>query len=810
MKHHMKRFGLLLTALLLGFSLSLQAQMTDDQVVSYVKSALAAGKSQDQIGKELLARGVTREQAERIKSVYESQQTSGENVTAQALSHGSIARDSRAEAMQVGDGAMDELAAEAADPDRGGSGRQIYGHDFFNGRTLTFEPNENAATPQDYRLGPGDQLIIEIWGYSEGTYTQVISPEGRINISQIGPIQLSGLTIKAATDKIRKALVSKYASIGGSKPNTSVSVTLGQIRSIQVNVMGEVRTPGTYRLSSFSTVFHALYRAGGVRSTGSLRAIKVMRGGEEIANVDVYEYLMEGKSETDIALQEGDIVMVPPYVNIATVGGNVKRPMSYELLGGETLATLLEYAGGFTSDAYSDDFRLIREKGPERRIFTVRASEAGLFQMEDGDYVSVGSNLDRYSNRVEIRGYVFRPGMFELGKDIATVRQLIAGAGGLKEDAFTGRAVVVREKPDLSLETLSFDLAAVLAGQADDILLRKNDIVVISGIYELQDRGTLTINGQVVSPGIFPYSDNTTIEDLILQAGGLLEGASLSRVDVARRLIDPYSKMPSDTIGQTFSFEIKDGLAVGGDDFILQPYDVVSVRRSPSSRTQEFVTITGEVAFPGEYVLLSVGERVSELVKRAGGATNHAFLHGATLTRQMTEEERRIQTAKMEMALGGSIRDTLDVSQIYVGDTYSVGIELDKAVARPGSNYDIILRAGDRLFVPEELSTVRISGAVMYPNTTIFVPGKGMDYYINAAGGYGFRARRSKAYIVYMNGQVQRAGSTGAKIEPGCEIIVPQRPERKGMSTGEILGISSSATSLATVMITLINLFAKK
>ena len=536
----MKKFALLAAILLCSMSLASYAQMTDAQVVEYVKSAMAAGKSQDQIGKELLARGVTREQAERIRTNYEAQQTSEENVTFQALSHGAISRDSRAEAMQVGDGAMDELAAEAADPDRGGSGRQIFGHNIFNGRALSFEPNENAATPQDYRLGPGDQLIIDIWGYSEGSYTQTITPEGRIYISQIGPIQLSGLTIKAASEKIRKALVSKYASIGGSKPNTSVSVTLGQIRTIQVNVMGEVQTPGTYRLSSFSTVFHAIYRAGGVSAKGSLRAIKVIRGGEEIAKVDVYEYLMEGKSETDITLKEGDIVMVPPYVNIATVSGNVKRPMSYELLGGETLATLLEYAGGFTSEAYAEDFRLIREKGPERKIFTVKASEASAFRIEDGDFVSVGSNLDRYSNRIEIRGYVFRPGMYELGKDIATVRQLIAGAGGLKEDAFTGRAVLVREKDDLSLETVSFDLAGLLAGKREDILLRKNDIVVISGIYELQDRGTLTINGLVASPGAFPYSENTTIEDLILQAGGLLENASMARVDVARRVSDPY------------------------------------------------------------------------------------------------------------------------------------------------------------------------------------------------------------------------------------------------------------------------------
>jgi len=419
--------------------------------------------------------------------------------------------------------------------------------------------------------------------------------------------------------------------------------------------------------------------------------------------------------------------------------------------------------------------------------------------------------MERFSNKVEIKGAVFRPGMFELGGDIATVRQLIGAAGGLKEDAFTGRAVLVREKEDLTFESLSVDLAGILAGRADDILLRKNDILTISSNKELSDPGTLTINGYVQNPGVFPYSANTTVEDLILLAGGLLDGASLSRVDIARRVTDPYSLMPTDTVGQTFTFALQDGLLEkDGERFVLEPYDVVSVRRSPSFRTQKFVSVTGEVAFPGDFVLLSEGERVSELVKRAGGATNHAFLKGATLTRRLTEEERVMQVAKLQMLSGAaSARDTLDLEQIRVGETYSVGVELDKALDRPGSEYDLILREGDRIFVPEQLSTVRISGAVMYPNTAIYVPGKGVEHYINAAGGYGARARRSRVYIVYMNGRVQKAGA-GGKVEPGCEIIVPERPERQGMTAGEILGISSSATSLATVMITLINVMSKK
>ena len=847
----MKRIGLLLTALLLGTTLSLQAQMTDDQVVEYVKTALSSGKSQEQISQELLLRGVTQEQAERIRARVQSQQGSGAGVGSEA--DGGYGRNSGApgrrtvrentyeqdyfesqrsvqprkrtrRAVQTDPGRdlsrFDEQTQKLNKRTADFSGLLgalqeevpdsllIFGLDIFDGENLTFEPNENLATPETYQLGPGDQLLIEIFGYSEGSYNKTISPEGTINISQIGQVQLGGLTIKEAREKLRRALVSKYASVGGSKPNSTVSITLSNIRTIQVNVMGEVEMPGTFRLSPFATVFNALYNAGGVTENGSMRAIKVIRSGEQIATVDVYGYLFNGRSDSDITLKEGDVVIVPPYVNLVRAGGNVKRPMYYELAEGETLSDLIQYAGGYSSKAHQDDIRVIRQLGAERQIYTVKQASAANFAMADGDEVYVEGTMERFSNKVEVKGAVFRPGMYEFGGNIATVRQLIAAAGGLKEDAFTGRAVLVREKDDLTFESLSIDLAGILAGRADDVLLRKNDILTISSNKELNDPGTLTINGYVQNPGVFPYAANTTVEDLILLAGGLLDGASLSRVDIARRVTDPYSTMPSDTVGQTFTFSLQDGLLEkGGERFELMPYDVVSVRRSPSFRTQKFVKIEGEVAFPGDFVLLNEGERVSELVKRAGGATNHAFLQGATLTRQLTEEERTMQIAKQQMT-AGALRDTLNLAQLRVGDTYSVGIELDKAVARPGSEYDLILREGDRIFVPEQLSTVRVSGAVMYPNTAIYVPGKGVEYYINAAGGYGDRARRSRVYIVYMNGRVQKAGS-GGKVEPGCEIIVPQRPERKGMTTGEVMSMASSAASLTTVVITLVNLLKK-
>ena len=855
----MKKFTLIAAVLFCSLSLASYAQMTDEQVIEYVKTASASGKSQEEISKELLLRGVTQEQAERIKARVQSQQTSGakegsfDEDNGFGRNSGAVSRRQQSGSRTLREGTYEQeyfdnqrsrtqrksrrnvttdqtrdmssflRQKRVLDSARGAdySGMlnsislsgdipdslKIFGHDIFDGEALSFEPNENLATPESYQLGPGDQILIEIFGYSEGSYSRTISPEGTINISQIGQVQLGGLTIKEAKEKLRRSLVSKYASVGGSNPNSTISITLRNIRTIQVNVMGEVETPGTYRLSSFATVFNALYNAGGVTEDGSLRAIKVIRGGAPFAVVDVYGYLFNGHSDSDITLKEGDVIIVPPYVNLVQAAGNVKRPMYYELAEGETLSDLIQYAGGFSSTAYQEDVRVIRQQGAERQIYTVRKESSASFTMADGDEVHVGRTLERFANKVEVKGAVFRPGMYELGGDIATVRQLVRAAGGLQEDAFLGRAVIVREKDDLTFESLSVDLAGIVAGKADDVALRKNDILVISSNRDMVDPGTMTINGYVQHPGVFPYAANTTVEDLIVLAGGLLDGASTARVDVARRVVDPASLQPLEEIGETFSFPLKDGLLVdGGEHFTLQPYDVVSVRKSPAFRAQSFVRVEGEVTFPGEYVLLSEGERASDLLKRAGGPTKQAFIRGGVLTRTLSREEANVQNAIQAL---GSTRDTLRVSTLREGDTYTVGIELDKAIERPGSEFDPILREGDRIFVPELQNTVRISGNVLYPNTVTFVPGKSVDYYVAAAGGYGFRAKRSKTYIVYQNGNVRKVGSTNSKIEPGCEIIVPTRPERKNMSAGEIVSLGTSTASLAMMVVSLLNTIRK-
>lgn len=807
----MRKFWIL-SALLCLFPALAFAQMTDEQVVEYVKQANAAGKDKNQIGKELLLKGVTEAQARRIQAKYMG--TDNGSVTSQALDAGAIRRE-RADELSTGTGdALSGIDAVFRDeevsvtPEGEIRGMPIFGHDLFQSSTLTFEPNVNAATPDSYVLGPGDALLIELWGYSEDTIERTITPEGKISISGIGPIQLSGLTIKQATERIRKQLSKKYASVGG---NTSVSVTLSNVRTIQVNVMGDVTTPGTYRLSSFATVFTALHRAGGVRNSGTLRDIKVMRGGEQIASVDVYQYLLEGRSDTDITLQEGDAVIVSPYVSLVGVRGGVKRPMYYEALEKETLEKVISYAGGYTGGASRDGITVVRQNPDEKRVFTLKESQSKTFRLSDGDEITVPTGLDRFTNRVEVRGHVLRPGLFELGGDIATVRQLVERAGGPAEDAFLNRAVLLREKDDLTLETSSVDLGGILAGTVQDILLRKNDVLIVSGIFELNDRGTLTINGAVASPGVYPFAERTTLEDLIIQAGGLMDGASTVRVDVARRIRDNKATAPSDTLGKSYSFALKDGLAIdGADSFFLEPYDIVTVRYSPGYTRQAMVNIKGEVPFPGDYVLLKEEERLSELIKRAGGLTEHAYREGAILYRRVSEEERILRDNIKEMLAQANTRDSLSVNQIELNEKpFSVGISLDKALNHPGSNDDIILREGDRIYIPQNVNTVTVQGNVMQPTTVIYSKGKGLNYYVNAAGGFGEGARKNKVYVIYMNGQVQKAGPL-TKIEPGCEIIVPSRKNDRQMSTAEILSLGSTAASLSVAVATIINLVSKK
>lgn len=780
----------------------MEAKMTDQQVVDYIKAQTALGKSEQQIGRELVARGVTPDQVNRIKE----QQEAADQPTTKEKVNQNLATRNRAHGETEVDVVFEDVEENVArGTEPGQQPNEVFGHKVFNSRNLTFEPNENAATPQNYRLGPGDELVIDIWGDSEDHMRHTISPEGNIMIPQLGPLYLNGMTISEASNHIRSAFSSKYAGVDNA--STDISVTLGQLRTIQVDIMGEVSVPGTYRLSPFSNVFHALYKAGGINDIGTMRNIEVYRGGKRIASIDVYDFLFNGRQKGNVRLQEGDMIMVPPYSQLVNVVGNVKRPMLYELKSDESLAEAIEYAGGFSSDAYSDMVRVARLNGKDKELFNISAKEFDTYRLRDGDIVTIGTTLDRYANRVELRGAAMRPGMYSLGSGIKTVRDLIRNADGLAEDAYKVRALLYRESDDLTLVSQSIDLGAVLAGTVPDIPLRRNDVLVISSVKDIFERGGFTISGRVANPGTYPYAENTTIEDLILAAGGLLEGASYAKVDVSRRINDPMATTSEAQIAEIFSFSLRDGLLMGDDNnFTLKPYDVVEVRTSPNYMQQQFVTIAGEVTFAGGYALQRRNERISTLVQRAGGITPSAYIRGAHLMRQMTEDERAARDETLRLAMSSSGNDSISVSKLQVSDYYSVGIDLEKALANPGSTDDLVMRAGDRLFVPEMVSTVKISGDVMVPNTVTFKEGLKVKDYINLAGGYGNRANKGKVFVVYMNGMVQRA-KRGTVVEPGCQIIVPSKPDKKGFDWAKAMTIATTLGSLGTMSAALATMF---
>lgn len=599
--------------------------ITDQQVIDYIKQQTAAGKSEQQIGKELMAKGVTPEQAKRIKAQLESQQQGENQATRQTVTSAESERKHNA-AEDVSVSSIENMQREIEKGDAmSGSGRKIYGHQVFNSQSLTFEPSENLATPQNYRLGPGDEVVIDIWGTSEDHMRQTISPEGSIMISQIGPVYLNGLTIKDANQHIKSAFSRKYAGMNDAE--TDIQVTLGQVRTIQVDILGEVATPGTFRMSPFSSVFHALYRAGGINDIGSLRNIQVLRNGKKVAGVDIYDYLFKGKTSGNIRLQEGDVIIVPPYEQLVNIDGNVKRPMYYEIKPDETVKSLLDYAGGFTGDAYGGMVRLSRQSGTENELYNIDRGEFATYRLQDGDIITVGTILDRYANRVELKGAVYRPGMFAIGDGLKTVRDLIDKADGVTEDAYTDRVLLYREGPEKQLEVVALDLKDILRGAAPDITLKRNDMLVISSVNELEERGDVYIGGQVARPGAYPYAANSTVEDLIFQAGGLLEGASTARVDISRRIVDPSATEATNQLAQEFTVSIENGLAVGkGKGFRLKPYDRVEVRRSPGYAPQETVAIDGEVLFAGTYTLRKRNERLSEFVTRAGGLIDGAYI----------------------------------------------------------------------------------------------------------------------------------------------------------------------------------------
>lgn len=771
-----------------------QGGMTDQQAIEYIKKGVEQGKSQKQLMVELSARGVTKEQALRLKNMYESGQIAGGGAQTGVQDINSRMRQEQAMAAE---GTMGLDAAALAETTRGD---EVFGRNIFTNKNLTFEPQQNVATPQNYVLGPGDEIIIDIWGASENSIRQTISPEGSISIAGLGMISLNGMNIADARGYLKSELSRIYADEGNQ-----IQVTLGNTRSIKVNVMGEVMVPGTYTLSAFASVFHALYNAGGISDLGSLRDIKVVRNGKTVANVDVYEYILQGKTEGNINLREGDVVIVPTYDAIVKMEGNVKRPMRYEMKSTETISTLLKYAGFFSANAYKNSVRVVRQEGRELSVATVERDDFGTFKVMDGDVVSADSIINRFANKLEIQGAVYRPGIYEFCENINSVKELLTQADGLLGDAFTNRAVIYRQRPNLTREVLPVDVKGIMDGTAADVELKNNDLLFVPSIHDIKYEGDVYISGEVKRPGTYPYADNMTLEDFVITAGGLNDAASLVRVDVSRRIKDNKGTESTAEVSKNFTFGLKDGFIVDGQaGFVLEPYDQVFVRRSPGYSVQKNVTVDGEVLFAGEYSLNMKNERLSSLIERAGGVTEFGYTRGAKLTRVANDDERKRMNDVLDLMrreLGEKLTDSL---RLELDSVFTVGIDLEAALKNPGGDADIVLREGDVISVPEMTSTVKINGAVMMPNTVTYIEGKNVGYYLSQAGGYSQNAKKSKKFIIYMNGQVDKVKSRSHKVEPGCEIVVPNKVKKNTFAN--VMGYTTSFASLAMMVATIANL----
>ena len=828
-----------------------QSSMTDDQVMQYIIKEHSAGTSQAQIVTKLMQKGVDISQIRRIRNKYQKEiNDKGASATADAAVNetdkmmrkgtntkrerttqtteekqemtttqrrqptkkkkaSTVATDKTA--TQYFSERKDELTEEDVDfvfedneesdyEEQLFNGKRVFGRDIFNKDNLTFEPAMNIATPQNYVLGPGDNVKVDIYGASQASNVYTISPDGDITISGYGPVNVSGLTVSQAQARLRSTLGSRYSS-------SSIKMGLGQTRTITINVMGEVQAPGTYTLSAFASVFHALYMAGGVSEIGTLRNIKVYRNGRLVSSVDVYDYILNGKLTGNIRLADNDVIVVGPYDCMVEVTGNVKRPMYYEMKKTESVSSALKYAGGFTSDAYTKSLRVTRKNGNKMTVFNVGEFDMTSFKVSDGDIVSAETIITRYENMVEIKGAVFRPGMYQLGGDITTVGTLLKACEGVTEEAFTNRAVMHRMNTDRTLKVISVDVKGILAGTTPDISLQNEDVLFIPTKSEMQNDRTLTIHGEVMYPGVYHYADNETLEDFILQAGGLKETASTVKVDVSRRIYDSKATSTDSIIAKTYSFALKEGFVIDGEPgFILEPYDQVYVRRSPGYEEQQNVFVEGEVNFPGTYALSKRQTRLSDVIKAAGNPNHMAYIKGARLERHITDEERmRMQEVIKMTKMQGGQGDSIDVNKIDFGDRYYVGIQLDKAIENPGSDYDMILRDGDRIIVPQYINTVKISGDVLYPNTVLYKKGEKAKYYVNQAGGFGSNAKKSHTYIVHMNGTVNQMGK-GDRPTPGCEIIVPTKPARDATKLTQYLAIGTSTASIATMIATIANL----
>jgi len=787
--------------------------MTDDQVLSYIAKETQNGTSQSDIARNLISKGVTMSQLQRVRRKAErlrAEERTAEKTSSHQADVG-IVDDSKPDDDNV---AGQDLTVRMDQQNE----RQVFGRNIFSSQNLTFAPSQNIATPANYLLGPGDEVTINIWGASQETVTQTISSDGYIVIDGIGLVRLAGLTIKQAKETLRSRLGQTYA-------DSSFDLSLTDLRSIQVQVMGEVVRPGTYTLSSLSSAFNALYTAGGINTIGTLRDIRVFRRGKQIASIDVYDYILHGNTTSDIRLSDGDVIKVGPYDCLVKIMGHVKRPMWYEMKKSETVKDLLEYAGGFDGKAYTKSLRLKRTVGSEYSIYSIEESKMASFQLADGDLIEADENLVRYNNMVEVRGAVKHPGEFQLGDQIQTVKDLINAADGLMESAYTKRAILHREKEDKSREIISVDAVGIVNGTAVDMPLHNGDVLFIPDKLDMQGNLTVQVSGEINYPGVYPYAEHTTLRDMILLAGGLTQAGSLARVDVFRRVRDSKATEDEQTFAEHFTFSLNEDFTLVRDTvFELTPFDVVYVRKSPVYEEQRNISVEGQVNFPGAYTMTKRDYRLSDLVRDCGGVTEYGYIRGASLQRIMTEKEREHRNdnnlrAQIDLYEDGlregkdlnlQIADSLLSMKAVTANSYAVAIDLEKAIENPGGTNDLVLRPGDVLSIPQPDNTIKVSGEVMHPVSMAYEKGKKLKYYIKHAGGYSRKAYKRRAYGIHMNGSVIKLSSrTASHIEPGTEIVVPSKSGRKAMSNTEVIAMSSSAASLASVIAALVNIITK-
>ncbi len=785
--------------------------LTDDQIKQIIQQAQKAGISQSEFDQQALQRGLPPDQLGKLDArIATLNGASSDASSTKGISKTAVSNRRK----YIGGKNLDSINVKDQVFDN--IGTKIFGEDLFNNKHLTFEPNLRIPTPANYIIGTEDQILIDIYGYSEANYKLMVSPEGNILIPNIGPVKVIGLSISEARSKVFNSLRSLYQSMKGSNPKTFASINLGDIRSIKVILVGEVKLPGTYTLPSLASVFNALYSSGGPNHNGSFRNIELIRDNKVIERIDVYEFLMNGLQKENIRLQDQDIIKVYPYKDRVEFVGEVKRPGIYEIKPGETLSTVLNYAAGFTDNAYTHRIKIIQKDSREKTVIDVQDKNYNTYKVNRGDLFIVEPIIDRFSNRVQIGGSVFRPGTYALEQGL-TLSQLIRKADGIKEDAFTDRATLVRLNQHSIPEIISFDVNRILDGTKADIPLKREDVITIFSRFDLQEKYTVIIEGEVIKPDTVKWAIGMHLQDLILRAGGLTDAGSYKRIEITRRIKDSDPMRKDAPIAQVFRFDISPDLKSNdtANNFVLEPFDYVSVRTLPGYDVQQFASIIGEVIYGGKYGISQKNQRISDLVKLSGGLTAEAFPTGATLIRgnnisKFDRDQRRLLIVHLKASGKDSVQIegiTNKMDSINRLKSSPVGINLEKILQNPGSKYDLILNDGDIIKIPKKLETVQVSGDVLYPSKIIFDPRFSAKHYIFSAGGFSQNAVKKRTYVIYANGSVKSTRNfifwnSYPKIKTGAQIIVPDHGPRSPLSVLEVSALASSVATLAVLLYT--------